>query len=117
MAHQEVHGVGANLDREVGVILRRQPEDLEVSFVVERRAVRVHREQRSRHVLPQERLEVADVGAVYRILRVDDERELAGEEPEPERVAGTADHSVLVDRDDSIDGRLEHAPQAFVAFP
>ena len=97
---EEVHRLPTDPDRHVPMGLRGQPEDLELLGRVpvcgsgRRRVVGQHR---TRHVLPQEVLEGADVVGVDGVLRVDHHAELPLERPEPERVVATADGAVVVE--------------------
>src|SRR5215470_1175040 len=64
VAYQEMHGALPDLQRQVPVTLRRQPEDgqyLGRVPVGRRRGGRVVGQQRTRHVLPKEMLEGANL--------------------------------------------------------
>lgn len=93
MRGEDVDGRAVDVDRQVGVRLRREGEALEHLVGVPARAIGVGREEGARHVLPQEVLERADLVGLDRVLRVDDETVLTrerAETPGVARVGGTA---------------------------
>ena len=99
MAHEEVDDLAVNVDRNVPVALRRQPEDAQLGRAVpvgRRRGRRIIRKARVRHVLPEKVLEGPHLVVQDRVLREDRHSELSREEAKPERVVRTRDNPVVV---------------------
>ena len=93
---ENVDGRAVDIDRQVGVRLRREGEALEYLVGVPARAVGVGRKEGARHVLPQEVLERADLVGLNRVFRVDDETVLTRELAETPGVARAVVRPVLI---------------------